>query len=122
MDDDFLAQLSPSSGDCVCPALTNITFEYCSAISEGELLEFIKARAALTHAGVKHLERVDVRFHRDADEDILPRLEPLISAGLQVSLRYTPKLRFWASPWEGLQVVSEFRSIWETEDLNLDWW
>lgn len=119
MDDDLLAQLATSSNDPVCPILTNITFDYCSAMSERKLLEFIQARAALTHAGGKHLERVDVRFHRDADEDILPRLESLISSGLHVSIRYSPRLRLWASPWEGLQ-VSEFRSIWETDDL--DWW
>lgn len=108
-DDELLAQLTPNSNGCVCPALTTITLESCDALSDRGLLKFVEARTASTPAGITHLEHIQVSFNRAADEDIFPRLEPLVSAGLlRVSLRYDQDPETWASPLEGLDAFGQF--------------
>jgi len=96
----LLTHLTPSPGGCICPFLTDITFKGCFALPEEALLEFIKARRSSVFPGMKSLERIVVEFsHGDGDVDFEHDLQPLISAGLSVSVTYEGH---WASPWDGL--------------------
>ncbi|KAJ6594650.1 hypothetical protein B0H19DRAFT_1284257 [Mycena capillaripes] len=97
LDDEALVILAPC-----CPVLETLHINYCSAISDAALLQFITAR--MTGEFRATLRRVQVKFHRQMTLDILPSLAPFTDAGLDVSITYFPfqKTSTPFSPWQGL--------------------
>ncbi|KAJ7668121.1 hypothetical protein B0H17DRAFT_1088218 [Mycena rosella] len=86
LDDTILGLLTPdpSSPDYLCPVLDFVVFRTMSTLSDNALLKFIERRAASAHP----LKSVYVQFSRPMEWDILLSLEPYISAGLDVEIRY----------------------------------
>ncbi|KAJ6584009.1 hypothetical protein DFH09DRAFT_1028880 [Mycena vulgaris] len=80
----FLTGLHPST--ILSPALTHVELGICF-LSDAALLDFIRAR--LTPVRVHPLQRVEARFLRPMEVDIVEELQPFISQGLQVELHYT---------------------------------
>ncbi|KAJ7457849.1 hypothetical protein FB451DRAFT_589516 [Mycena latifolia] len=99
LSDDILTLLTDSSAPC-CPGLQELRIDDCQFFSDKELLRFILAR--MTDGGNRTLTRVQVRFQRQVQLDILSELQPFIETGLHVELDYLPPLALRFSPWEGL--------------------
>ncbi|KAJ7683687.1 hypothetical protein B0H17DRAFT_1204985 [Mycena rosella] len=83
------------------PRLKTLKLYGCSEITDAGLLSYITTHA---HSG-NPLQSVNIAFLRPMQQDILPDLADLISAGLRISLRYN--LERWENdsppyrPWEG---------------------
>ncbi|KAJ7019222.1 hypothetical protein C8F04DRAFT_1148506 [Mycena alexandri] len=97
LDDDVLAAFSPSpdSPNPLCPALQELTITHCHNLTDEAIFRFISFR-------VPTLKRVDIRFDRDRQVDILPRLQPFVEAGLLATLNYVAPAPMQFSPWQGL--------------------
>jgi hypothetical protein len=96
LDDDTLAALSVSPDHpSLCPALQELVISHCRNVSDEALLHFIISR-------MPALKRVDVKFDREKQVDILPDLQPFVDDGLKVSITQisVPPPQF--SPWQGL--------------------
>ncbi|KAJ7157649.1 hypothetical protein C8R43DRAFT_997237 [Mycena crocata] len=103
VDDAVLRLIGPPH----FPALNTLEINGCSELTDTELLSYIRGRA---DDGAP-LQRLSVVFERPMEEDILPHLADLISAGLLISLVYDadfnrgqPDLPPY-HPWEGTDVV-----------------
>ncbi|KAJ7726394.1 hypothetical protein B0H16DRAFT_1592794 [Mycena metata] len=95
-----LTALELAHGTPLCPALEELHIPYTSALSDAALLRFITRR--MVAVSPPTLRRVEVKFQRPREVDILPDLQPFIDEGLRVSLTYLPPLRLPISPWQGL--------------------
>ncbi|KAJ6573479.1 hypothetical protein DFH09DRAFT_1457540 [Mycena vulgaris] len=98
-NEDILALLT---GPC-CPSLQELHIDNCCFFSDKDLLHFINSRMT---AGLPTLKRVEIKFHRKIQVDILPNLHQFIESGLYVNLTYTPPPAVRVSPWEGLHDTS----------------
>ncbi|KAJ7937449.1 hypothetical protein B0H13DRAFT_2418564, partial [Mycena leptocephala] len=100
-DDDTFAILTPSHdrSPC-CPALQELTIKQCYVISDEALWSFIDGR--MSSEFCSPLERVEVRFGREMQFDILPGLRQFMDAGLHVALEYAAPSPSQFSPWQGL--------------------
>ncbi|KAF7367737.1 hypothetical protein MSAN_00837600 [Mycena sanguinolenta] len=95
-DDAFLLHLASEHN--ICPMLTHLGVNsHCSAFSDVTALAFIKGRMA----SPTPLQLVDFQFHRTMQVDVMPELQSLILAGLEVFLDYLGP-RF--DPRAGLQI------------------
>ncbi|KAF7367731.1 hypothetical protein MSAN_00837000 [Mycena sanguinolenta] len=82
-DDAFLLHLASEHN--ICPMLTHLGVNsHCSAFSDATALAFIKGRMA----SPTPLQLVDFQFHRTRQVDVMPELQSLILAGLEVFLDY----------------------------------
>ncbi|KAJ6580844.1 hypothetical protein B0H19DRAFT_1112589 [Mycena capillaripes] len=118
LDDDALVVLA----SC-CPALKTLHIDYCAAISDPALLQFITER--MSGEPRTRLSRVHVRFDRQLTLDILPSLQPFIETGLDISVIYPlPRPHSTVtpfSPWSGL--IDELPGLRSTylHDYNASW-
>ncbi|KAJ7726388.1 hypothetical protein B0H16DRAFT_1592775 [Mycena metata] len=95
-----LIALDLAHGTPLCPALEELHIPFTSALSDAALLRFITRR--MVAVSPPTLRRVEVKFQRPREVDILPDLQPFIDGGLRLSLTYPPPLRPSVSPWQGL--------------------
>jgi hypothetical protein len=93
LDDDVL-RASPDHPS-FCPALQELEISHCRNVSDEALLHFIISR-------IPKLKRVDVKFDRERQIDILPGLESFVDDGLKVSITHIPPPPQQFSPWQGL--------------------
>ncbi|KAJ7470999.1 hypothetical protein FB451DRAFT_324461 [Mycena latifolia] len=102
LDDETLALLTPASGSPAlsCPALQQLIVTRCRNISDAALLRFITSRMA--DGPHPKLKRVEIKFDRQIQLEILPTLQPLIETGLHVAITYLPHIESLFSPWQGL--------------------
>jgi hypothetical protein len=106
LDDDILGALSMSPDHpSLCPALQELEISNCWNVSDEALLHFIISR-------IPKLKRVDVKFDRERQIDILPGLQSLVDDGLKVSITHIspPPPRF--SPWQGLPDAPSEPNTW----------
>ncbi|KAF7357892.1 hypothetical protein MVEN_00835500 [Mycena venus] len=89
LDDDSLAALGAH-----CPTLQELVLLNCHNVSDEGLLCFIISRKPA-------LKRIEVKFDREKQVDILPGLQSFMADGLESSITYKdiPPL---FSPWQGL--------------------
>ncbi|KAJ7162234.1 hypothetical protein C8R46DRAFT_1103955 [Mycena filopes] len=108
-DDDVLAAFSPSPDSPVplCPALRDLTITHCHNLTDEAIFRFISSR-------VPALRRVDIRFDRDRQVDIRPRLQPFVEADLQATLNYITLAPMQFSPWQGLPDAPPGMNPWMT--------
>jgi hypothetical protein len=98
---DILRLLTPDprvSDECLCPFLARLEVVRCSPLADDVVFKFVQLRAEMEHP----LERVEVSFVRQREFDMMPYLQELVTAGLQIELTYLPDLvppKY--SPWEG---------------------
>ncbi|KAJ7434902.1 hypothetical protein B0H11DRAFT_2115982 [Mycena galericulata] len=86
----FISSLNQAEvGAVICPNLEQIELLNFSQMSEQALLEFIRTRAR--PGPTKPLSAARVCFARAKQINIIPPLQPLISAGLKISLEYPPQ-------------------------------
>ncbi|KAJ7742844.1 hypothetical protein B0H16DRAFT_1890150 [Mycena metata] len=101
-DDDMLAVLTPTpESPGSCPALQKLHIIRCSAPSDAALLQFIRARMAVSP---RTLETVVIKFSREMQLNIAADIQPFLDDGrLKVITTYTtsPAVEGF-SPWEGL--------------------
>ncbi|KAF7348306.1 hypothetical protein MSAN_01784300 [Mycena sanguinolenta] len=85
LNDEFMGLFrSPHN---FCPVLTDIhTLAPAAGFSDAAILAFIRGRMAMPTP----LRRFQAHFNRPMEFDIMPELEPFISDGLQVTLKYPP--------------------------------
>ncbi|KAJ7762497.1 hypothetical protein B0H16DRAFT_1529026 [Mycena metata] len=111
LDDDVLAAFSPSpnldSPIPLCPALQELTITHCHNITDEAIFRFVSSR-------VPALKRVEIRFDRDRQVNILPRLKPFVDAGLLAVLSYVPPPLMQFSPWQGLPDAPPGSMPWMT--------
>ncbi|KAJ6594539.1 hypothetical protein B0H19DRAFT_64294 [Mycena capillaripes] len=81
--------------DSSCPALQELAIDHCRKVSDEALRRFIMSRMPV-------LRRVEVKFGREREVDILPSLESFLEVGLQTSISYTSLPAPLFSPWQGL--------------------
>ncbi|KAJ7465345.1 hypothetical protein B0H11DRAFT_1922156 [Mycena galericulata] len=98
----LLSYLMPDDRSLPLPALHSIHLLEFRQISDSELLSFIRARTGPGCSAAAPLKYVRVKMEREIEWDIMPRLEALISGGLEVSLEYVAPVPY--SPWEGLDL------------------
>ncbi|KAJ7780747.1 hypothetical protein DFH07DRAFT_439107 [Mycena maculata] len=102
IDDGIVRQLTPSPSNAgLCPLLTELEFERCTAFSDDTLEEFITARMTST----RPLELVDIDFTRTMQREIW--VDP--TAGLRLLLKYAnpiPPDRWTYHPREGFSFSS----------------
>ncbi|KAJ7472641.1 hypothetical protein FB451DRAFT_1089526 [Mycena latifolia] len=104
-DDDLVTLLTPSTSDLstiLCPRLQVLNLLHFAALTDQTLLEFIRARTGTHLQQVATLSSIRATFSRPMEVDISAILQPLIGAGLKVSLRYDPLPSLY-SPSEGRQ-------------------
>ncbi|KAJ7274871.1 hypothetical protein C8J57DRAFT_1224435 [Mycena rebaudengoi] len=92
-DGQLIPLLTPqaeSDSTVICPRLQRIKLMECSALSDTALLDFILARTSPRFIGVAPLSEIRVRFARKIQVDIMPSLQPLLAAGLAISVEYQP--------------------------------
>ncbi|KAJ7234000.1 hypothetical protein C8J57DRAFT_1381455 [Mycena rebaudengoi] len=102
LNDAVMAVLTPSPSRPVpcCPALRELNIPQCRAFSDEALSGFIRGRLA---AEPRTLKRVEARFNRDMQVDVVADLRPFIDeAGLKVLLYYLAPPVWQFSPWQGL--------------------
>ncbi|KAJ6505556.1 hypothetical protein C8R45DRAFT_973104 [Mycena sanguinolenta] len=81
-NDTFLSSMTD-----LCPSLTHICIKTnCSSLSDATALTFIRARMASSTP----LQLFEAKLPRRMEIDVKAELQPFISAGLQVSLTYSP--------------------------------
>ncbi|KAK6996478.1 hypothetical protein R3P38DRAFT_2736772, partial [Favolaschia claudopus] len=96
---DTRAASSSSLDTLAAPSLTQLQVMDCHPLADNVLFDFILARAEAE----KPMKRVEVRFQREKEFDMMQYLGELVSRGLEVELRYAEVGRVvpvW-SPWEG---------------------
>ncbi|KAJ7851672.1 hypothetical protein B0H14DRAFT_3660532 [Mycena olivaceomarginata] len=85
LDDSFLALLHPGPPHDLCPLLTHmVILAPCAGFSDAAVLDFVRVRMALATP----LKQFRVDFGRGPEVDIVPDLQPFISNGLRVELKY----------------------------------
>ncbi|KAJ6508389.1 hypothetical protein C8R45DRAFT_967237 [Mycena sanguinolenta] len=85
LNDKFMGLFGPPHN--LCPVLTDITFMLSTAgFSDTAILAFIRARMAMPTP----LRRFEAHFNRPMELDIIPELQPFISEGLEVTLKFPP--------------------------------
>ncbi|KAJ7253527.1 hypothetical protein C8J57DRAFT_1348365 [Mycena rebaudengoi] len=103
----------PESDSILCPQLQLVALRLFRVLSDTALLEFIQARTGRNLRGVAHLSSIRGLFNRKMQVDIIPPLQHLIDAGLQVSLDYktldNPSRVY--SPLESITPPSDFSSF-----------
>ncbi|KAJ7253489.1 hypothetical protein C8J57DRAFT_1659532 [Mycena rebaudengoi] len=88
-DGQFIPLLTPQAqSDVVCPRLQRINLQGFSALTDAALHEFILARADPQLGGVTPLSRIRASFNREIQVNIVPSLQPLLAAGLSLSVQY----------------------------------
>ncbi|KAF7370257.1 hypothetical protein MSAN_00656800 [Mycena sanguinolenta] len=92
LDDNFFVTLETLA---VLPALEELIMVNNRELSDEALLRFIISR-------MPTLRRVDIKFDREMQVDILPSLESFLESGAQVSLTYTTDFCYDVSPYLGL--------------------
>ncbi|KAJ6480833.1 hypothetical protein C8R45DRAFT_1003795 [Mycena sanguinolenta] len=92
LDDNFFEALEPST---VLPALEEVVITTGGELSDEALLRFIVSR-------MPTLRRVDIKFDREMQVNILPTLQSFVESGPQVSLAYTTSPLYIVSPYLGL--------------------
>ncbi|KAJ7472644.1 hypothetical protein FB451DRAFT_1250241 [Mycena latifolia] len=105
-DGDLITLLTPSTSDprrTLCPHLRVLNILHFVALTDQALLGFIRARTATHLEQVASLSSIRATFSRPMEVDIIPMLQPLIGAGLKVSLEYIPPFQSY-SPSEARQV------------------
>ncbi|KAF8200038.1 hypothetical protein K438DRAFT_1759068 [Mycena galopus ATCC 62051] len=101
-DNDVLIELEASP---LLPALEELVITDCREVSDDALLRFIISR-------MPTLKRVDIKFDRERQIDILPSLQSFLEAGAQIFVAYiAPSTQF--SPWMGLPDASLFLPAFE---------
>ncbi|KAJ6538828.1 hypothetical protein DFH09DRAFT_1176345, partial [Mycena vulgaris] len=102
LDDDVLALLIPSpAGTAFCPALEELYLFKPHTISDLMLLRLVVSRMA--GGPCTTLKRVRALFSREAEDDIMPELQPYIANGLDIHIDHPPPLPQHFSPWDGLE-------------------
>jgi hypothetical protein len=105
-DDDVLRALSVSPDHpSFCPALQELEISNCRNVSDEALLHFIISR-------IPKLKRVDVKFDRERQIDILPGLQSFVHDGLKVFITYISVALPWFSPWQGLPDAPSEPNTW----------
>jgi hypothetical protein len=92
-DGQLIPLLTPqteSDSSVICPRLQRIRMMGCSVLSDTALLDFILARMSPQFIGVAPLSEIRARFARKIQVDIMPSLQPLLAAGLAISVEYQP--------------------------------
>ncbi|KAJ6508386.1 hypothetical protein C8R45DRAFT_441359 [Mycena sanguinolenta] len=85
LNDEFMGLFGPPHN--LCPVLTDITFMLTTAgFSDTAILAFIRARMAMPNP----LRRFQAHFNRPMELDIIPELQPFVSEGLEVTLKFPP--------------------------------
>jgi hypothetical protein len=74
-------------------------------VSDEALLHFIISR-------IPKLKRVDVKFDRERQIDILPGLQSFVHDGLKVFITYISVALPWFSPWQGLPDAPSEPNTW----------
>ncbi|KAJ7742847.1 hypothetical protein B0H16DRAFT_1423274 [Mycena metata] len=101
-NDNMLAVLTPTpENPGSCPALQKLHIIRCTAPSDAALLQFIRARMAVSP---RTLETVVIKFSRETQLDIAADIQPFLDDGrLKVITTHTtsPAVEGF-SPWEGL--------------------
>jgi hypothetical protein len=106
LDDDVLRALSVSPDHpSFCPALQELAITNCHNISDEALLHFIISR-------IPTLKRVDVKFTRERQIDILPDLQSFVDDGLKVSITHISVALPRFSPWQGLPDAPPEPNTW----------
>ncbi|KAJ7253491.1 hypothetical protein C8J57DRAFT_1473819 [Mycena rebaudengoi] len=114
-DGGFIPLLTPqaqSDFTVVCPRLQRISLRAFNSLSDTALLEFILARTGPQPDGVTPLSRIFAQFTRGMEVDIVASLQPLLAAGLALSVEYRPPSpidRY--SPSEAIEGVDQ-QSMW----------
>ncbi|KAJ7167984.1 hypothetical protein C8R46DRAFT_996182 [Mycena filopes] len=111
---DFLLQLAHSATDGAmpCPRLQILELKNFEEVSDDTILDFLRARNAGHNEPVCLLSRFACRFSRGMQSDILPALQDLIAAGLEVDLTYTeppPQIPYFA--FEGTEEEEDMRYV-----------
>ncbi|KAF8200050.1 hypothetical protein K438DRAFT_1823113, partial [Mycena galopus ATCC 62051] len=91
VDDSIFKELEASPH--LLPALNELVIGECCGVSDEVFLRFVTSR-------MPTLRRVDIKFGRKMQVDILPSLQSFLEAGAQISVTYVPSTQF--SPWLGL--------------------
>ncbi|KAJ7253484.1 hypothetical protein C8J57DRAFT_1137234 [Mycena rebaudengoi] len=114
-DGGFIPLLTPqaqSDFTVVCPRLQRISLRAFNSLSDTALLEFIIARTDPQRGGVTPLSRIFAQFTREMEVDIMPSLQPLLAAGLALSVEYRPPPPIHRySPSEAIEGVDQ-QSMW----------
>ncbi|KAF7370259.1 hypothetical protein MSAN_00657000 [Mycena sanguinolenta] len=92
LDDNFFVTLETLA---VLPTLEELIMINNQDLSDDALLHFIVSR-------MPTLRRVDMKFDREMQVDILPALDSFMESGAQVSLTYTTDFGYNVSPYLGL--------------------
>lgn len=91
IDDEFLGHLTPTQANmlnCLCHKLEVLELRECGAFSDEALLTLIQGRTRFEHQGIAKLKRIEVVFCREIEMDIIPQIQLLLDAGLEISLQY----------------------------------
>ncbi|KAJ6622566.1 hypothetical protein B0H10DRAFT_890489 [Mycena sp. CBHHK59/15] len=103
-DDAFLSILTPNPEaptSLLCPYLKRLQFANGNAqCSDAAVVQFIRARMETGNP----VEEIDIGFGRQIETDILPDLQPFISEGLRVNLRYYTTFKWEYNAREGLSL------------------
>jgi hypothetical protein len=114
-DGGFIPLLTPqakSDSTVVCPRLQRISLRAFNSLSDTALLEFILARTDPQLGGVTPLSRIFAQFTREMEVDIVASLQPLLAAGLALSVEYRPPPPMHRySPSEAIEGVNQ-QSMW----------
>ncbi|KAJ6493816.1 hypothetical protein DFH09DRAFT_1206937, partial [Mycena vulgaris] len=115
--DDALAIFNPSPDhpSPPCPALQEIFLTHCRMLSDDALLRFITSRMTSPSCGA--LKRVEARFNREIQTDILPSLQPFVDSGLQLHITHISPVTPQFSPWLGLTDGPAGFSSWMSPDI-----
>ncbi|KAJ7466897.1 hypothetical protein FB451DRAFT_1178162 [Mycena latifolia] len=95
LDDEALALITAASGfpALSCPALL---VSRCHSISDAALLRFIASRMA--DGPHPTLKRVDIKFYREIQLEIMPHVQSLIETGLKVAITHLPPTKRYFHP------------------------
>ncbi|KAF8068690.1 hypothetical protein FPV67DRAFT_1760542 [Lyophyllum atratum] len=93
----FLTRLMPDSSSAevtICPTLEEIEFRFArsSEVMDDHILQFILSRTTLAPQTITRLARAHLTFHRDMQRDIYNDLAPAIAMGLDLQLKYDPRV------------------------------
>ncbi|KAJ7136477.1 hypothetical protein C8R43DRAFT_955703 [Mycena crocata] len=98
-DAAFLSHFIPG---VLCPNLSILKLDNFYSVSDEGLVDLIRARASPHLESVARLSRFTASLNRNPTLDVFSTVQPLIDAGLQLTLEYTP---YWVpahSPWDSV--------------------